>query len=129
VNKAPFITPYISMEIRDDILYFTYLSGGTIHLDIAKEIVNQRLEYTNKVPYPLLVTYEGLRAMDKQARDYFAAKEGVEGVLADSLVVNSIYTQFFGNMFLKITQTSIPSKLFTDKQEALKWLEQFKPKS
>ena len=116
------------MEIKNDILYFTYLSGGTITLDIAKEIVKQRLEYTNGVPYPLLVTYEGLKAMDKQARDYFAAKEGVQAVLAAALVVNSVYTQFFGNMFLRITQTSISSRLFTDKQEALKWLEQFKSK-
>jgi hypothetical protein len=117
------------MEIKDGILYFTYLAGKTIHIDVAKEIVQQRLKYTNNTPYPLLVTYEGLRAMDKDSRDYFAAKQGVEGVLAAALVVNSVYTQFFGNMFLRITQTSIPSKLFTDRQEALKWLEQFKPKS
>lgn len=117
------------MEIKNGIMYFTYLEGHTITLDIAKEIVKQRLEYTNKIPYPLLVTYEGLKAMNKQARDYFAAKEGVEGVIAAALVVNSIYTQFFGNMFLRITETSIPSRLFTNKEEALKWLEQFKPKS
>lgn len=127
MDKAPFVTPYIRMEIKDDILYFTYLSGGNITLEVAKDIIKQRLEYTGKVPYPLLVTYEGLRSMDKSSRDYFA-KDGTIGVLAAALVTNSVYAEFFGNMFLRITHTTIPSKLFTDRQAALNWLEQFKSK-
>ena len=115
------------MEYKDGILYFNYLPNATITIDVAKEIVKRRLEYTEGASYPLFVTGEGLRAMDKVSRDYFA-KEGVKGVLAAALVTNSVYTEFFGNMFLRITQTSIPSKLFTNKEEALHWLEQFKPK-
>ncbi len=128
MNKTPLDTPYVNMEIKDGILHFTYHLGSIITLDIAKEIVKTRLEYCNGVPYPLIVVFEGMRAMDKQSRDYFA-KEGVEGVIAAALVVNSVYAQFFGNMFLRITSTSISSRLFTDKNEGIKWLEQFKLKS
>lgn len=129
MDKSPLtIAPYVTMELKDGILYFDYLRGATITLDTAKQIVGQRLEYTEGIAYPLFVTGEGLRAMDKVSRDYFA-KEGVKGVLVAALVTNSVYTEFFGNMFLRITQTSIPSKLFTNKEEALHWLEQFKPKS
>lgn len=129
MDKSPLIiAPYVSMELKGSILYFDYLRGATITLDTAKEIVKQRLEYTEGVAYPLFVTGEGLRAMDKVSRDYFA-KEGVKGIVAAALVTNSVYTEFFGNMFLRITQTSIPSKLFSNKEEALRWLEQYKPKS
>lgn len=127
MNKAPINTLQIKMEIKDDILHFTYHSGSIITIDTAKEIVKQRIDYCNRISYPLLVKFEGLRAMDKQSRDYFA-KEGVEGVLAAALLTNSVYTEFFGNMFLRITKTSISSRLFTDSEVALKWLEQFKPK-
>jgi hypothetical protein len=127
VNKAILSTPYVSIEIKDDILYFTYLSGSVITINTAKEIVKQRLEYMEGRSYPILVTGEGIRAMDKESRDYFA-KEGVGGLLAAALVVDSVYTEFFGNMFLRITQTSIPSKLFRNKEEALHWLEQYKTK-
>jgi hypothetical protein len=127
VNKPPLVTPYVSIELKDDILYFTYLPGAVITINIAKEMIKQRTEYTDGVAYPFLVMGEGLKAMDKESRDY-SAKEGTVGVLAAALLVNSVYTQFFGNMFLRITQTSISSKIFTDKEEALKWLEQFKPK-
>ena len=128
MNKDPETTPFVKMEIINDILYANYLPGIVITIDVAKELIRHRKEYTQNLPYPSLVTGEGLRAINKEARAYFA-KEGAEGIIAAALLVNSVYTEFFGNMFLKITQTSIPSKLFTDKEEALKWLEQFKPKS
>jgi hypothetical protein len=127
VNKATLVTPYVSFKIKDDILYVVYLPGVTITLDAAKDIVKKRLLYTENVPYRLIVSGEGLRAVDKEARSYLS-NEGAEGVIAGVLLVNSIYTEFFGNFFLNISKPKNPSKLFTNEQEALKWLEQFKPK-
>jgi len=127
VNKSPESTSVARMEIIDGILHATYLPGAIITIDLAKELIKKRMEYTQGVPYVSLVTYEGVRSVDKETRAYFA-KEGAEGIVAAALLVNSVYTEFFGNMFLRITSTSIPSKLFTNKQEALKWLEQFKTK-
>jgi hypothetical protein len=124
-NKAPFVTPYVSMEIRDDILYVTYLEGVDIKLDIAKELVKQRLEYTNGFSYPALVTGEGFKQIDKEAREYLS-KEGCEGISAGALLVYSVYTKLFGDFFLRVHPSRMPSKLFTNKQEALKWLESFK---
>lgn len=127
MNKSPESTSVARMEIIDGILHATYLPGAIITIDLAKELIKKRMEYTQGVPYVSLVTYEGVRSVDKETRAYFA-KEGAEGIVAAALLVNSVYTEFFGNMFLRITSTSIPSKLFTNKQEALKWLEQFKTK-
>jgi hypothetical protein len=127
VNKPPLVTPYVSIELKDDIIHFNYLPGTVITLEVAKEIVKQRLTYMDGTHYPILITGEGIRAMDKQSRDYFS-KEGTEGVLAGAILVNSVYTEFFGNFFLRITQPEIPAKLFTDEKKALDWLKQFKPK-
>lgn len=129
MDKPPFITPYISFEIKDDVLYVIYLSGAVITLEVAKEIVKQRLEYTNRAPYPLLITGEGLRAMEKPARDYLSTEEGTLYVTAGALLVNSVYTEFFGNFYLRITKPKVPALVFTDKVKALEWLEQFKVKS
>ena len=68
---------------------------------------------------------EGLRSFDKESRNY-SAIQGIEGILAAAIQTDSVYTHFFGNMFLKITTTTIPTKLFNDKMQALLWLEQFK---
>ncbi len=125
MNKAPFTSPYVSLEIVDDILHVNYLHGAIITINIAKDIIKQRLDYTGRVPYPLLITGEGIRAMDKESRDY-SSKEGTEGVIAAALLGNSVYAEFFGNFFLRLTKPEIPAKMFTDKEKALHWLEQFK---
>ena len=93
MNKSPFVTTYVSFEIKEDILYVTYFSGNIITIDITKEIVKQRLEYINGKAYPLLVVFEGITAMDKQSRDY-SSKEGSEGVLAGAFLTNSVYAEF-----------------------------------
>ncbi len=129
MNKSPFTSPFVSFEIKDDILYVTYLPGAIINIDVAKEIVKQRKEYTNGVSYLFMVSGEGLRSMDKEARDYLSKDDATEGVLAGALVVNSVYTEFFGNFFLRITKPEIPAKLFTEEKKALEWLKQFKPKT
>lgn len=128
MNKAPISTPFVRFEIKDDLLYVTYLPGAIITLQIAKEIVTLRKEYTDNAPYLLVVSGEGLRAIDKEARSYLS-REGSEGVIAGVLLVNSIYAEFFGNFFLNISKPQNPAKLFTDEQKALEWLAQFKSKS
>jgi hypothetical protein len=128
VNKPLLVTPNVSFEIKDDILYVVYLPGAVITIDIAKDIVKQRIEYTGGHPYMMLITGEGMRAMNKEARDYLSS-DGIVGVIAGALLVNSVYTEFFGNFFLRITQPEIPAKLFTDEKKALEWLKMVKPKS
>ncbi len=129
MNKSPFSSPHINFEIKDDILYVTYLPGGAINLEIAKEIVKTRLEYTENKSYPILVIDNGVVSMNKEARDYSSDKDGgLKGVLAGALLLKSVYSEFLGNFFLRITKPAIPAKVFTDKAKALEWLEQFKPK-
>ncbi|HTB31955.1 MAG TPA: hypothetical protein VK808_08010 [Bacteroidia bacterium] len=129
MNKPTFSSPYISFEIKDDILYVTYLPGGAIDLEIAKEIVKSRLEYTESKPYPILVIDNGVVSMNKEARDYSSDKDGgLKGALAGAVLSKSVYSEFLGNFFLRITKPEIPAKVFTDKAKALEWLEQFKPK-
>ncbi len=127
MNKPPITAPAVQMEIIDDVLHGVFLPGSVITIDIAKEMVKRRLEYSEGISYPILLSGEGTRAIDKGARDYLS-KEGQVGVLAGAILVHSVYTEFFGNFFLKVTKSEVPAKLFTDKKKALEWLEQFKPK-
>jgi len=130
VNKAPLTTPYTRLEIIDDILYGVFFPGITINIDIAKEIVKTRLEYTDYVPYPMFIFDSGVVSMNKEARDYFSNKNGgMEGTIAAALLLKSVYSEFLGNFFLRITKPAMPTKVFSDEKKALEWLQQFKPKS
>jgi hypothetical protein len=127
MDKEILKTTRVDFEIRNGILYVTYKPHVNIDLEASKEIVKTRLEYTNGVSYPILVIDAGVISMDKAARDYSSDKSGgLKGVLAGALLLNSVYSEFLGNFFLRITKPAIPTKIFTDKEKALEWLEQFK---
>ena len=98
--------------------------GVTITLEGAKEIVRNRLAFTNNMPHRVLVIDEGAKLFSKEARDYLS-KDGASGIIAGAVVIKSVYGSFLGNFFLKLTNPPFPSRLFTDEKHAQEWLEQF----
>jgi hypothetical protein len=122
-------TPYAYFEIEDDILCVTYKHGLSITLDIAKEIVRSRMEFVNNKVYLLLILDNGVKSIDKAARDFLSSERGISHIVAAALVLRSNYSSFLGNFFLKITRPALPVKSFTEKKKALEWLGQFKLKS
>ena len=74
---------------------------------------------------PALVLNQGVIKMDKDARDFLSSKEGTAGIKCAAILINSNFMAFTVNFFLKVTKTNIPVKTFTDKKDALTWLQQF----
>jgi hypothetical protein len=126
-NNRILDTSLAFFEIKDGILYATYKQGITVNLDGAKEVVKNRLLFTENIPYPVIVMDKGVKSISKEARDYLA-KDGAVGLIAGALVLKSVYSTFLGNFFIKLTKPPFPSKMFTDINAALEWLEQFKSK-
>jgi len=124
-NPSILDTQFVYLEIADGIVIVTYKKGITITLDVAKEIVRTRMEFTSNTLYPMLVLDEGVVSAEKSARDYFS-NEGTKGLTAGAFVLKSVYSTFLINFYLKVTNPKVPFKIFTDKGKALEWLGQFK---
>jgi hypothetical protein len=104
-----------------------YKPGVVVTLEMAKAMVRSRVEFAENISYPAVVFIDGLKSITKEARDYLA-EDGTIGLIAGALVMKSVYNTFIGNFFLKLTNPPFPSKIFTDVNVALEWLEQYKPK-
>lgn len=124
VKNQLLTTLHFDFEIRDGLFFLTY--KGKITLEVAKNVVNKRLEFTNGKPYPMLVQGIKVAAMEKEARDFFSTPKGIEGVKAGAIYVDSVFHSFLGNFFLKVSKPNIPAKIFNNKDKAIKWLEQYK---
>jgi len=119
-------TEAAQLEIKDGIIYARYRPGVIVTLEMAKDMVKSRVEFAENVSYPAVVFIDGLKSISKEARDYLA-EDGTIGLVAGALVMKSVYNTFIGNFFLKLTSPPFPSKIFTDLNSALEWLEQYKP--
>ena len=126
-NKI-FETEEIRFEVIDSILHYTYKKGAHITTEKAKQIVAGRRILTKEKIYPLIAFDEGFAGLDRGARQYFASEEGIKGLNAAAFVANSIFNKYLIDFFLSIsfTKKTIPTKVFSNKKQALQWIEQFK---
>lgn len=117
-------TPYIKLWMEDGILFGKYAENLFIDLEIAKQVVHERIKFSKGISYPVIIDMKGVRSANKQAREYLAT-EGAKYVTAGALVVDSAVTRTLGNIFLTVNKPPLPTKLFTNEAEAKEWIKQY----
>lgn len=122
-----FENEFMRLEWREGVVVGTY-KEGPITLEMAKEVVKNRLEFTRNNDAPIMINDSGLRSIEKGAREYLSSDEGIQGLKAGALVTNSIFGRHLANFFIRIAviQPKIPTKLFSNEKEALEWLKQYR---
>jgi len=107
----------------DGILAFSYKENLEIDLSIAKQLVEQRLEFTSGKSVFALVDFTNVKSVTKQARDYMNSPDGgLKGIKAGAFLSNNVVGNLFINLYLNINKPSIPAKFFKKKDDALVWL-------
>ncbi len=118
-------TPFAHLRIKDNILIVSYRTNLIINLDVAQKIVLQRKAFTRGQKMAAIIFGQGVKSIDKAAREFLASSKGTEGVSATAIIVNSPFSKLLGNFFLMVNKTTIPVKLFSKISSAEKWLQQF----
>jgi len=120
-------TKYVHLVLEDGILIAVYEKDLNITRAIAEDCIASRLSLTKGKNYPALADITQIAGTRKDARVYLSSDEAIEGVAAGALLVNSAFSTFIGNFFLKVAFSSpIPTRLFSNKASAIKWLQQFR---
>lgn len=110
-------------EGEDDIIFFKYSPRLEMTIDVAKEIVNSRLEYCDGASTYVLIDATNIKSATKEARDYMISREGgLKGVLGGAFLSNSVVATLAINLFLKVSNLPVPARFFTNKDDAVKWL-------
>lgn len=115
-----------SVSLRDDGLIQIDIDPET---EVSLEEVIEGTEYImnavkdHKFPV-LFIAYE-FSIPSKESRDYLAKKESLPYSLADAYVIHSFPQKLIGNFYLKVNKPARPTKIFTDKDEAITWLKTF----
>jgi hypothetical protein len=114
-------------EEEEDIIFFKYSPKLEMSIDVAKEIVANRLEYSGGKPKYTLIDFTNVKTVTKEARDYMNNSEGgLKGILGGAFLSNNVVATLFVNLYLKVSNPSVPAKFFTDRDEALSWLKKIK---
>jgi len=120
-------TKYAFFWFDNGILFACYRPNIVIDINVAKQIVAERLNFSNGKDWPLLADIRQLLHVDFVARKYLAGSvDATKNISAGAILGDSLISRFAGNIFLKIDKPKIPSKFFTDEKKAISWLEKFK---
>jgi len=95
---------------------------------LAKENIDaqERIrDSMNKEKTRVIIDMTAVFEISKEARDYFANERTASIQRATALLIGSAVSRTIGNFFLGLNKPITPTKLFTDPQEAIKWLRTF----
>ena len=112
---------YVSFWMEDGVLVGMYKKDVIIGLEAAKETVALRKKFTGGIPYPALAYIKHVKVISKEARTYLA-DEGSDELTKGALVTDSGFSRILGNMFLALDKPKMPTRMFTNKEEAIQWL-------
>jgi len=79
----------------------------------------------NKEKTRVLIDMTTVSEIVKEARDYFANERTSSIQRATALLINSPVSRIIGNFFMGLNKPISPTRLFTDPQKAIKWLQTF----
>lgn len=121
-------TEFVRMTFENGIIEVIF-KKGPITIDIAKEIIDERLKFSKNKKIPTLATDNGngISSLDREAREFMGNGKALEGISASAFYTNSPLNKYLINFFLRISvkKTQFPVKIFSNREDAIKWLENF----
>ncbi|MEK6478880.1 hypothetical protein WJR50_15140 [Catalinimonas sp. 4WD22] len=124
MNHKKFENDYFYAELNDDIVTVQYKPNLHLKLEDAKRIVSERLDYFGDLKSPVLIKSSRIKSIDKQAREYLFS-EGLINITAIALVETSTVEKVLTTIVFNFNKPKIPHKVFSDNQDAIKWLRKF----
>jgi hypothetical protein len=113
----------LTTTIEEDIIMASYQPKLEITIEIAKELVENRLAFSENKPHYILIDFSNVKLVTKEARDYMNDPiTGLKGLLGGAFLGNNPVATVFVNLFFRINKPPVPSRFFTDREEALAWL-------
>jgi hypothetical protein len=129
MNNVYFENEYTSMEIEDGILFVHYAKNLEITLEIAKICVAERLKLCDGKSYPMLADVRNIKNTHSDAKAFIAQGDGTKGINAGAFIVKNEFNRFLATIFINLSLVKtpqLPAKLFTNKNDAKEWLQQYK---
>ncbi|WP_303319143.1 hypothetical protein Q4Q34_03690 [Flavivirga abyssicola] len=112
---------YAKFWIEKDILHFVYKNGISIDQSVAMKVVEDRLLLQQGKAFLILCDMRGIKKINKSARNYLAL-EGSTLIKAVALLVNNPLSSTISGFYIKTSNPTITTQVFTEEKEALKFL-------
>jgi hypothetical protein len=124
IAKAVIVPYYLNLR-ADGIMYVRTSTEKEETVELVKKMVAKMGEMLNYKKAPILAIHDEYSMPKKANRDYWAKKESCPYSKAEAFMMDSTAIKLIANFYLKVNKPERPTKLFTNENEAIKWLSNF----
>ena len=125
--KGPIYTSVTKIwEDDEGIAHTEFLPGARVNCEAAEEHFEACRQLTGNEKKPVMVDLKNLVYADRGARQCFSSDASTSITKASAVIVDSAIGQVVGGFFMGLNRPPVPIKLFTSREEAMKWLREFK---
>ncbi|MGV3631594.1 MAG: STAS/SEC14 domain-containing protein [Bacteroidota bacterium] len=117
------ITCYYTWRGEDGIVRTKVKPGSEVGVKEAREnsaAVNSLSVNGDK--FPLLIDARGIKSMTREARNQFSVRGRETSTTSFAIIIDSPLSRVIGNFFMGINKPAVPTRLFENEEEAIKWL-------
>ena len=115
------------IEVINGVIHGVYHPNlETIDLRTAQKLVRDRKEISCGKTLPVYIDLSRFVSITKDAREFMASSEAVEGLSAVGILLKTWIHKSIANFWYSINKPKVPTKMFNEKEDVLKWLESFK---
>lgn len=135
LSECPQESDSETISSQTDIAYLT-CRGNVItaevkeNVDISVEKMNELLQEAVRIAgfkkYFVIVDARAGFHSEADVRDYYASNEYAKYRYADAFIVKSLATRLMVNFYISFNKPSIPTKTFTDPEEAARWINELR---
>lgn len=108
---------------EDGLSWITFEPGAEISGEDAAMLLEFAMRTYNDAEYfRVLIDLRSNPVISKEARDFAASQKTFIYISAFAIVANDLSMRLVGNFFIHFHKPDQPTRIFTDKDEARKWL-------
>jgi hypothetical protein len=111
--------------IDNKIIHIHLKSNTEISIKDAKEILDAMAVVGEGKKLPVFIDAGDFVTIDEEARMFSASKTGNIYTIADAIAVHNVAQKLIANFYLKNNHPKVPTKIFSNKHDALDWLREF----
>jgi len=111
--------------MKEGILHIHLKDHSEITLNDAVFAVEEMGKLAKGKKRPVFIDAGEFCTIDKEARIFSASEESNIYTLADAIAYNNLGQKLIANFYLKQNNPSVPTKAFSETEEAIKWLKTF----
>ena len=110
---------------HDGIMYVNVVENQDDQVAAQKLVSTAIGEMTEGKKVPMLVEYQVVILPTLESREYWAQEESSPYTLAEAFVMRWLPMKLIGNFYLNFNKPPRPTRIFSDRDEAVEWLKTF----